>query len=1335
MFKNIVCFVCLLLISGCEAESDKPAQEQVNQQKPLSKPAQGEVPPATESPTGNQKNVESKRAAKLLSDYFVEQNNGYFRDLKNNDPSVRNKAMSYLLVSDVDRDDLMPAFLEMLDDEHPEVAENARQFILSMSWNSREVVVDFYADWCGPCRTMKPIVNKLQAEGYPIIQVNVDAHPELSKEFYFSSIPRFGLIFNGSLSRQKVGVVSREDLLELLNSISQKKDKPLAVSPEWKIYGPLLQMSSENAWTRYEAAQQLVSQRETYLPLLIKIVRNPATRASFRLSAIKALEAFVDSSDSSPEVFALMTEIMNDKNSSAELRGTAVVFLIRHAPQGMIDIDVELFMLLKNPKLEPLKLVAIEEVGKRKHQQGLSVLIEQIENLDDLENASAEFRTAVIEVLGQFGAKADAAVPALLTTYQRLPDDRYTIAESLEKICPESKTAAVELIKLLGVENEDLGELVVSLLEEAEYVANASKPLQKLLNDKDPEVSIKAASLLHKIGGSDRQIISAMLKMLEEEELHWELPIIFRSAWRYSLPELVKVICNEKSTKQAKLNAVVLLKETHHNLGSTEQAALEAALEQTDPLEKQCAAIALYSSESKNPKILPLLMTAFKSDNPILRRESADTIRSRLWQISDQQKTQVLDALIDLLEDSDKSVRYMAALTLQQFQLSTDQVNRLVSLWEKPDLQQFVLNILSGQKAFPQSALKPLLDVLQKSEPEDGVNSKVTELLGKAGKPALKSLGELVSDSNAYYHQRVAAAQAIGVIAETEPEAIPLLTKALKQDVPELRIAAANGLAGKMPDDKPLIPILLADLHNKDWKSKWISRQSLQKILSTSPIALNTVLAVLDDMEPEKQNSVVRELYNMKLRSNKLRNRLISLIQNMVADDPGNLREEAFRYLIREDKSGKDLLSLFTKLDEGGVHEIHKKRLITQILTELSRSSDPIPDAVVPQVEKLLNSPDRKIIVLATRCLLQSGSKNESLLTIVSTALQTDDEELQRIAISALERTQSLDPKFAPVLNSLLNNREARSMAIEKLGQMGPAVEPALPTLIELLDTISYYQETTWALEQLGATAASAIPVLQAKLKNQPTMSDAAWTLLKIEEDHKQTLAILADNLDNPDLRAESCTCLGYFSEVAPEIVEPLLLKYANTEDPYDRSMAISALGSVKTKAVVLMLIKILKEGDRESARRAAQSLGWLGIEADISVPALMESLKSKSDNVRYSAADALGAFGKAGQTTVPVLLKALDDEILRFAAARSLGRIGSPAEAAIPRLIQMLDDKKTRRAALEGLTKFGPLASSAIPSLKSLETKTSGYDLVLVKLALEAIEVVNDKKRKLTNK
>ncbi len=78
------------------------------------------------------------------------------------------------------------------------------------------VLVDFYADWCGPCRMMGPAVEKL-AEEYEgkakVGKVNVDQQQELAAQFGVMSIPSFVIIKNGKVVDQALGAMPKE-LLE-----------------------------------------------------------------------------------------------------------------------------------------------------------------------------------------------------------------------------------------------------------------------------------------------------------------------------------------------------------------------------------------------------------------------------------------------------------------------------------------------------------------------------------------------------------------------------------------------------------------------------------------------------------------------------------------------------------------------------------------------------------------------------------------------------------------------------------------------------------------------------------------------------------------------------------------------------------------------------------------------------------------------------------------------------------------------------------------------------------------------------------------------------------------
>ena len=84
------------------------------------------------------------------------------------------------------------------------------------------VLVDFYADWCGPCKMMFPIVEAL-AEQYDgkikIGKVNSDEEMDLATSYQVRSIPSFFIIKDGKVVENIVGAVSKEVLEEKLNKL------------------------------------------------------------------------------------------------------------------------------------------------------------------------------------------------------------------------------------------------------------------------------------------------------------------------------------------------------------------------------------------------------------------------------------------------------------------------------------------------------------------------------------------------------------------------------------------------------------------------------------------------------------------------------------------------------------------------------------------------------------------------------------------------------------------------------------------------------------------------------------------------------------------------------------------------------------------------------------------------------------------------------------------------------------------------------------------------------------------------------------------------------------
>ncbi len=81
------------------------------------------------------------------------------------------------------------------------------------------VMVDFYADWCGPCKMMAPIIEELSEEYKDIIKVgkiNIDDNMNLAQKYRVLSIPTIMIFVDGEAKESSVGAVSKEKLVELI---------------------------------------------------------------------------------------------------------------------------------------------------------------------------------------------------------------------------------------------------------------------------------------------------------------------------------------------------------------------------------------------------------------------------------------------------------------------------------------------------------------------------------------------------------------------------------------------------------------------------------------------------------------------------------------------------------------------------------------------------------------------------------------------------------------------------------------------------------------------------------------------------------------------------------------------------------------------------------------------------------------------------------------------------------------------------------------------------------------------------------------------------------------
>ena len=99
-----------------------------------------------------------------------------------------------------------------------EIKLNAINFEYEVMKSDKPVLVDFYADWCGPCRMLGPVIEELanQRNDIKVCKLNVDENPELAQAFRVMSIPTLMVVNKGKIAKTSNGFRPKEEIERML---------------------------------------------------------------------------------------------------------------------------------------------------------------------------------------------------------------------------------------------------------------------------------------------------------------------------------------------------------------------------------------------------------------------------------------------------------------------------------------------------------------------------------------------------------------------------------------------------------------------------------------------------------------------------------------------------------------------------------------------------------------------------------------------------------------------------------------------------------------------------------------------------------------------------------------------------------------------------------------------------------------------------------------------------------------------------------------------------------------------------------------------------------------
>jgi HEAT repeat protein len=912
----------------------------------------------------------------------------------------------------------------------------------------------------------------------------------------------------------------------------------------------------------------------------------------------------------------------------------------------------------------------------------------------DLKDPDALVREEAIEVLGQAGAEAHAAVPQLekmLT--DRSPGVRVRVVLALWHIdgrkkdvaraladClkedegPISRTQALVYLGQLGADAAPAVDAILGLIDTTDFVLRAQviSTFQQLGDTAAPAI-VKA------LGSKKNNVRRQAVNFLTQ---HFGPPLPGTLA---ALTPLLK----DKDT-QLRTETATLLWRNGRQTEAVVAVLVEAIRSPNQNLRYQVANVVFQGTSV--PKVaLPLFKAALASTDQYVRVRAAQG----MWGL-EKKAADVLPIYLKALEDNNVAVWSSAAAGIAQIgPEARAAIPALIKRLLATTRGFYNLELSNALAAIGPDAIAPLTKAMKTPGLNATTRSQIVSIFGRMGPKAAPALVPLLESTDKRLRNTVCAA--LGNMGSQAKAAVPALVKLLAIKDSNLQKTVVRTLGRIGPAAREALEPLDKLTHSTDPATRAAAFSVLGLISHDPRDLLPRALAALEDRDDTVQLSGLELLAQADPRHPKLIPATLALL------DKPTLRMRVFVFLPRLGPAGSAAVPTLVDL-------LNSKDLSVryQVLNALGQMGPAAREAVPALVETLKDS-NRQVRSNALLALHNLGPTAREAVPALIRILKDPDANLRQQALSALGNVGPGARRAVPTMLPFLkdNNVNVRRTVVSALGQIGPGAHAAVPGVLDLLEdrdtSVQYAVLNTLRMIKDAKDGKRIAARLTTLLEKRKTVNFwiVAQLLGDLGRDGSAAIPLLLVELKKPKspYRLPVAEALARIdpARVRKEVVPVLqeLLHAGTLNLPVAASLERIDPGN---KEAVAVFHQALKDKNANNRSYAASLLGMRGSDAKWATSALRKALADETSQVRIAAAAALWQIRKDTKTTLAVLLKELKEaepSYLRGTAAFRLGDMGEAARPAVSALLEAWrgGDVNMRYQALHALNRIDPHA------------------------------------------